>query len=148
MKKLSIFFVSAIMLFTMSLPAGAVQESYRHIDVIDTEFGPVEVESVLIIHQSKERSNTKSADAVQTYKYGGKVIAEVTLSATFGYDGKTAWVTSASGSRTTYDGWSYSGQSISKSGGTATLTATLSHSLHRSISVNVSLTCSPTGQIS
>lgn len=70
------------------------------------------------------------------------------MSVTFGYDGKTAWVISASGSHTTYDGWSYSGERITTSGGTANLSATLRHLLHKSVAVNLSLTCSPTGQIS
>lgn len=147
-RSVSIVLVFVMLLGTMILPSGAVENIYQKTDTIETEFGIVEVETVLTIHKSLARSNTKRADYTQTFKYSGKVIAEVTLSATFGYDGKTAWVTSASGSRTTYDGWSYSGQSISKSGRTATLTATLSHSLHRSIPVNISLTCSPTGQIS
>ena len=63
-------------------------------------------------------------------------------------DGKTAWVSNASSSHTTYSGWSYGSEKITKSGGTASLTGTLSHLLHRNIPVNISLTCSPTGQIS
>ena len=132
----------------MALPSSAIESTYSKTDTIETEFGLIEVETVLVVHESLTRSNTRSASYAQTFKYDGKTIAEVTLSATFGYDGKTSWVVSASGSHTTYDNWSYSGEKITKSGGTATLTATLSHSLHRSIAVNIPLTCSSTGQIS
>lgn len=147
-RKISAVLVFVLLLCIMVLPSGATQNTYRKIDVMNTEFGPVEVETALTIQESLARSNTKRASAAQTFKFSGKVIAEVTLSATFGYDGKTAWVVSASGSHTTYDGWKYGGEKITKSGGTATLTATLSKLTSSNIPVNISLTCSPTGEIS
>lgn len=106
------------------------QNFYQRINIINTAFGPIEVETVLTVHEFLARSNTKSANATQTFKLSGKAIADVTLSATFGYDGKTAWVTSASGSHTTYDGWSYSNEKITNSGGTASLSATLTKPLY------------------
>lgn len=129
------------------LPAHAVNSEPKG-EIIHTEFGDFEVETTTVIRNTLSRSNSVSVDRAKTIKNGGKVIAEVKLSATFGYDGKTAWVVSASGSHTTYDGWSYGGEIISRSGNTATLSATLSHLLHTSIPVNISLTCSPTGEIS
>lgn len=149
-KKKSIFVVLVLVLLqcAMAFPSGAVEDIYRRTDLIETEFGAVEVETVLTVHESLTRSNTKSANYAQTFKYSGQTIAEVTLFATFGYDGKTSWVTSASSSHTTYDGWSYTNEKISKSGGTASLSAKLSHNIHGSVAVNISLTCSPTGQIS
>lgn len=147
-RNISAVLVFILLLCTMALPAGAAQDTYRKIDVINTEFGPVEVETALTIQESFARSNTKRASTAQTFKFSGKVIAEVTLSATFGYDGKTAWVISASGSHTTYDGWQYGGEKITKSGGTAALTATLSKLTSSNVPVNISLTCSPTGEIS
>lgn len=129
------------------LPAYAVNSEQKS-EIIHTEFGDFEVETTTVIHNTLFRSNSVSVDRTKTVKQSGKVIAEVTLSATFGYDGKTAWVSSASGSHTTYDGWSYGNERITKSGGNAKLTATLSHSQYRNIAVNISLTCSPTGEIS
>lgn len=132
----------------MAFPSSATQQLYCTTDIIHTECGDIEVETVLTVNNTSARSNYKSINGAQTFKYSGEVIAEVTLSATFGYDGKTAWVISASGSHTTYDGWSYGNERITKSGGNAKLTATLSHSQYRNIAVNISLTCSPTGEIS
>lgn len=132
----------------MAFPSSATQQLYCTTDIIHTECGDIEVETVLTVNNMSARSNYKSINGTQTFKYSGAVIAEVTLSATFGYDGKTAWVISASGSHTTYDGWSYGGEKITKSGGTAALTATLSKLTSSNVPVNISLTCSPTGEIS
>lgn len=148
MKKIS-FLLSLILIMGLMLPpVHAAPDVYQETSVIHTEFGDIEIETTTIVHDSLFRSSSKSADQVASVKMNGKVIANVTLSATFGYDGKTAWVSSASGSHTTYDGWSYGSETISKSGGTATLSAKVSHLLYGSHSVNISLTCSPTGQIS
>jgi len=144
----SLALVFVLLFCSMTIPTGAVESVYQKNEIVETEFGLIEVETVLTVYNSLNRSNTKSADYTQTVKFSGNVVAEVTLSATFGYDGKTAWVSSASGSRTTYYGWTYGSEKITKSGGTAKLTATLSHVLHRSIPISASLTCSPTGQIS
>lgn len=147
-RNLSVALICILLLGSMVLPSAAAPAIYRYNEVIYTEMGPVEVETILTIHDSLTRSNTKKADVAQTVKYSGKVIAEVTLSATFGYDGKTSWVISASGAHTTYEGWSYGNESITTSGGTASLVAKLTHAVHGSRSVSISLTCSPTGQIS
>lgn len=148
MKKVfSTILVSALLICAMVLPSSAAQQTYPKIDTIYTGFGPVEIETTLVIYDSF-RSSNKSADLVREVKYSGKTIAKMTLSATFGYDGKTAWVISASGSHTTYDGWSYGSEKIAKSGGTATLSASLFRSSAGTIPVSVSLTCSPSGQIS
>ena len=138
----------ALFVCAMILPANAAQGTVLETETIQTDDGAVEVNRTVTVCSSIARSNTKSAHVVEEYKYNGKVVGEVTLSATFGYDGKTAWVISASGSHTTYDGWTYSNEKITKSGGTATLTATLAHSHNGNISVRTPLTCSPTGQIS
>lgn len=148
MKKLSFFLSLALLVGIMIPVVHAMSNTCWETDVIHTEFGDIEIETVTVIHNLTSRSGSKSVDKTQTIKSSGKIIAEVTLSATFGYDGKTAWVISASGSHTTYDSWSYSNEKITKSGGTASLSATLSHLLHTSIPVNISITCSPTGQIS
>ncbi len=148
MKKVfSTILISSLLICAMVFPTNAAQQIHPKIDTIYTEFGPVEIKSTLVVYDSF-RSNKKSADLTREVRYNGKTIAEVTLSATFGYDGKTAWVISASGSHTTYDGWSYNSEKISKSGGTATLTASLFKLSAGTIPISFSMTCSPTGQIS
>lgn len=148
MKKVYSWGLVFLLAVSMALLPAYAANSEQKSEIIHTEFGDFEVETTTVIHNTLFRSNSVSVDRAKTIKNSGKVIAEVTLSATFGYDGKTAWVISASGSHTTYDGWSYSNEKITKSGGTASLSATLSHLLHTSIPVNISITCSPTGQIS
>lgn len=138
----------ALLVSIMILPTQAVSNNTPDVEVIHTEFGDFEIVTTTIVYDSVARSSTKRADRIHEMKYSGTIVAKVTLSATFGYDGKTAWVISASGSNNTYDGWKYGSEKISKSGGTATLTATLTKLTSSNIPVNISLTCSPSGQIS
>lgn len=143
------FFLAIILTVGLLIPsAHAASNVYREMDVIQTEFGIFETEITTVIYDSLSRAGSKSADKRASIKRNGSVIAEVTLSATFGYDGKTAWVSSASSSHVTYDGWSYGSEIITKSGGTATLEAELYHLIFGSRPVSLSITCSPTGQIS
>lgn len=146
-KKFVCMAILLCLVFTMAVPAGAAPQVIQTMETVTTEYGDIEVETTIVVY-SDFRSSSKRAEATRTYKQGGKVIAEVTFSANFGYDGKTAWVISASGSHTTYDGWSYGGERITKSGGTATLTATVSKLEEYPISVNISITCTPSGSIS
>ena len=146
MKKIGAFLLTFALLAVTMIPSSlAAANNWQDTETVYSELGDVEI--ITTIHYAISRCGG-SANKTSTVKSDGKVIAEVTLSATFGYDGKTAWVSNASSSHTTYSGWSYGSEKITKSGGTASLTGTLSHLLHRNIPVNISLTCSPTGQIS
>lgn len=143
------FLLSRVLMAGLMIPSAyAAPDVYQETGVIHTELGDFEIESTTTIYDSILRGSGRRADRSISAKNNGKVIADVTLSVTFGYDGKTAWVSGTDSSHTTYDGWSYGSENISKSGGTATLTATLTHSVYRSIPISTSLTCSPTGQIS
>ncbi len=93
------------------------------------------------------RASTKTVAKTATCVYGGKTVAEITLTASFSYTGSSATCTSASISSTTYDGWTCSDKSASRSGNTATGTGKLKKGLLHT-TVNVSLTCSKTGAIS
>ncbi len=109
----------------------------------------ITVETVITVEDSLSRSSTKRASSTSTFKNKGEEIATVTLTATFGYDGSDAWVVSSSGSHTVEPGWSYSGERISDSGGTATLTATIKSTKGLGqFPVDISLTCSKNGDIS
>ena len=146
-KKISALMSVLLLACCVILPASAV-ETKQNVQVSYIDSGNIQVETVLIIHDSLMRAHSKGADLIQTYKSDGKVIAEVTLSATFGYDGEDAWVISADGSHVTYSGWSYGSERITESGDRARLTAKLSHSGDSSIPVSISLSCTPSGQIS
>ena len=112
----------------------------------------ITIETTLTIHQSLLRNNSKRAALESVYKDNGTIIATVTLDATFGYDGTTAWVVSASASHWVASGWSYESQSLSTTGSTARVTATLKKWLLfisiASVPVDISLKCSPNGTIS
>lgn len=147
MKKIS-FLLSLALLMGLMVPAAyAAPENRQETEIIHTESGDFEIETTTVIYDTMVRSSGKTVGRTQTVKYDGSVIAEVTLTATFGYDGTTAWVISANSSFSTYDRWVYGNENITRSGGTAALTAMLSHTSHRSIAVNISITCSPTGAI-
>ena len=81
------------------LPVQAVSNEQKS-EVIHTEFGDLEVETTTVIRNTLSRSSSVSVNRTKTIKNSGK----------------TAWVTSASGSHETYEGWSYSGEKITKSG--------------------------------
>lgn len=146
-KRFALATILFCLVFAMAVPAGATSQVVQKTETITTVYGDFEVEETLTVY-SDLRSSTKSASKTTTTKYSGKVISEVTLNATFGYDGQTSWVVSASGSHTTYDGWTYSGEKITKSGGTASLTATLSKTGYKSMTVSISITCTASGSIS
>ena len=138
-KKISALMGAFLLVSCAILPASAV-EMKQNVQVFYMDSGNIQVETVLIIHDSQMLAHSKSADIKRTYKSDGKVIAEVTLSATFGYDGEDAWVISADGS--------HGSEQISDSGNRARLTARLSHSGDSPIPVSLSLSCTPSGQIS
>lgn len=148
MKRISFLLSLALMTGLMVPSAYAAPDVYQETNVIQAEFGNFEIESTIRIYDSIFRSSGRRADKSISVKSNGEVIADITLSVTFGYDGKTVWISNSSSSHTTYNGWSYNNEDILESGGTATLTATLTHNVYRSIPISTSLTCSPTGQIS
>ena len=146
-RKLSALLIGAMMFCCAALPAQAYAAAAPEVEVVRTEHGDFTVETVLTVYPALSRAQTARADKVQTVKYGGEVIAEVTLSATFGYDGDEAWVEEAESDYETYDGWRYGSEEIEDSGGTVTLSAMLSHITEGRIPVDISMTCSPSGTI-
>ena len=146
-RKLSALLMCAAMFCCAALPAQAYAAAAPEVEVIRIEHGDFTVETVLTVYPALSRAQTARADKVQTFKYGGEVIAEVTLSATFGYDGDEAWVVEAEGDSVTYDGWRYGSEEIEDSGGTVTLSAQLTKAAERTLNVDISMTCSPSGTI-
>lgn len=118
--------------------------------VTDFENG-VTVETTLVIQGSNsllKATSTKSATKIDVYKYNGTEIATVSLTASFGYDGSSSWVNSSSVTKSVASGWTYSGESLTSTGGTAKVTATLTNLLTLSIAVDTSMSCTATGTIS
>lgn len=106
----------------------------------------ITVESVLLVEPSLTRSSSRSASLTSTFKNNGVQIAVITLNANFVYDGSTSRATYASYSKDISSGWTYTDHSLTRSGGTATLTATLKKFLIN-VPVDMHISCSPTGVI-
>ena len=139
----------AVLVLTMSFPVGATNTKImRETDIIYTESGNIEVETILTIHDSLFASGSKQATKEKTYKYDGNIIAEVALTATFRYTGNSVSVTDTDSSYDTYEGWSYRNESISTSGGTANLSASLTKLFDGTVPVSISIKCTADGTIS
>ena len=138
-RKMSILLAVGLIAGSLALPSyAATGEVVQEVQSIQTQYGEIQVETVL----------TKSAEKTSTYRYAGSVIAKVTLEATFGYDGDSAWVVSTDSSYTTSGGWNYQSERISESGNQAELTAKLTKLGAGTTYVDISLSCTPSGQIS
>lgn len=149
-KKILMLFALAMVMSIFTIPASAAEKANsEETEVIYVEgLGEVTVTTVTQVQEAGVRSSQRSASKAQEFKYMGQLIATVTLKATFGYDGSDAWVVSASGTKSISSGWSYSGQSIDKNGGSVSLTATLSNGISAKVPVEITMTCSPSGTIS
>lgn len=148
-KKLSVFLVLTLFVCMMMIPASAASPAVQlETEIIHTEDGDIEIETSSAIYRSLLRSSSSvKVEKTQTVKYNDEVIAIVTLTTTFSYNGTTARVTSTSSSHETYDGWTYKNEEITTSGGTAQLTAQLSKLFLRTLEITITATCSPTGDI-
>ena len=120
----------------------------RQQSVIHTEYGDIVVTTTLTVYDSAARASTKRANKKHSFTYQGENIATVTLFATFGYDGKSAWVEEASASHDTSGGWSYGSEKIDTDGSTAALSARLTKSSFAPVDFTLSMSCTPSGKIS
>lgn len=150
-RKITALLTAILLMGAVVLPTyAAAPEVRRETKVIQTEqYGEVVVETVLVVYDSPLRSSTRSAEKIEFYKADDTVIAIISLKTTFGYDNSYAWVVSAScPTKDTYEGWSYSGEKISKAGGTSSLSAKLTKFLHPYAPVDIKITCTADGSIS
>lgn len=148
-RRIFAFLIGALLLCTAVLPCAAAQPaSSVQQSVIHTEYGDIVVTTTLTVYDSAARASTKSADKIRTVTYQGQTVATVTLSATFGYDGKSAWVEEASASHDTSGGWSYGSEKIDTDGSTAALSARLTKSSFAPVDFTLSMSCTPSGKIS
>lgn len=148
-RKVSVLLATGLLVGLMAVPSYATSEEVvQETQVIYTQYGEIQVDITLEFQDLALYSTTRRAVKTATYHYDGNVIAEVTLDATFGYDGEDVWVEEADTSHTTYRGWSYGSERITESGGVARVTARLTHLLDSPVPVDVSITCTPSGTIS
>lgn len=153
MKKLITILTTLTLLFNLSIisnASGNVADSYpsnESVEVVDLGDG-ITIEYEITETPSIARASTKTATKTATCKKDGVKIAVVKLTATFSYTGSSATCTSASATYTTYNGWSASNKSTTRSGNTATTSAYLSKMIVNHATLTTSMSCSKTGVIS
>ncbi|MDD4850015.1 MAG: hypothetical protein PHO10_04880 [Gemmiger sp.] len=149
MKKIVSMFLSIILAFTVTSvglaeipqPNQSIQSQVTYQEALP---GDILVITTITTYTPLARTGTDGSIS-KKYTYGGKEIGWAYLSATFDYNGTVAYATSAGGDITGENGWSGSGKSTWCSGNTAYLTGTLSG--NNSVGVNLSLSCSPGGNL-
>lgn len=148
MKRFQSILICFLMLFSLAVPANAAETKTTlfHSETL-MENGILVIDELVAYPQT--RSSTQSYERSKTFKSGDTTIAIIAISGTFRYDGNTVSVVSKTVSRTdTYDGWNYSQNSFTSSGGTITLKGKLTKTLVPSISFTMTLSCDKDGNIS
>ena len=149
MKKLTALFICMLLLVGCITPCTAAETEKVISYTVETMENGVTVEETITMLQSAARSTTETYTKTKTYKHNGDLIAEITITATFQYDGSTVSVVSKSVSTCeTYEGWSFKQSSFTSSGGTVTLTGKLTKLILLNADVSISLTCDKNGNVS
>ncbi len=95
------------------------------------------------------RSSTKSYTRTKTLVDGDTTIAIIRISGEFSFDGTSVSVVSKSVIQAdTYDGWKYTQDSFTSSGGTITLNGKITKFLLISVPFTMTLSCDKDGNIS
>lgn len=144
-----------LVVFTIGIMlAPAAQATFTPGEITTTvmELGRgITVKSTVTICESISAYSTmasKTAKKTDIYERNGTEIATVIITASFGYDGTTSWVNSASVSKSVSSGWTYTNENLTTSGGTATVTALLKKTGIETVDVYTYISCSHNGDIS
>lgn len=150
MKKVSTLLLCILLICSLLVPAAAqdtVSAQTVSTQTIDLGDGWTVTEELIINDQA--RTASRAATKKQSFSKNGEAIADIAITGVFRYDGSTVSVSSKVVSqKDTYNGWSFTQNSFTSSGGTITLTGKLTKPLRVSGSVNIKLTCDKNGNIS
>lgn len=150
MKKVSTLLLCMLLICSLLVPAAAqdtVSAQTVSTQTIDLGDGWTVTEELIINDQA--RTASRAATKKQSFSKNGEAIADIAITGVFRYDGSTVSVSSKVVSqKDTYNGWSFTQNSFTSSGGTITLTGKLTKPLRVSGSVNMKLTCDKNGNIS
>ena len=115
MKKILAFVMASMIAALGAIPCYAADSNPESssVTVYQLENGITVERTILESDISTYATKQKRGTTKQTYRIGSDVIAVVSLTATFWYDGSDSGVVSTSSSHTTYDDWSYGDESIS-----------------------------------
>lgn len=148
MKKILSIIICIILFASMSIPTYAAEQT----EVIYCKETVLEDGTVIkdeIIVTTNARASQKTATRRATLSKDDVTIGVIAFKATFRYDGSTVSVVSKSVTQTdTYEGWNYSQNSFTSSGGTVTLDAKLTKLLVVDYPFILSLTCDKNGNLS
>lgn len=148
MKKLISLLLCPILIVMLIVPVCATTQ-YPVIATHETvlENGLTVIDQVIDI--SSSRASDKTYARTRTIKDGDTVVAIITISATFRYDGTTVSVVSKAVTQSdTYDGWEYVQNSFTSSGSTVTLDAKITKWFIFHTSFTMTLSCDKDGNIS
>ncbi len=164
MKRLLSFLLASALCVVCTVPSFAAENVTQQndktvISVSEKDLGNgFTMETVISIPKSSSKlhvnaiTQTRTANATNTVKRGGSRVGSITLTANFGYNGSSAWVNSMSAGHSVASGWSYENESTWSSGGTANMSASMVQKLGfitiAEVDPSISITCSPSGQIS
>lgn len=164
MKRLLSFLLASIMCICCAAPSFAAETVPQRngetvISVTKKDLGNgFTMKTVTSVINTSMKFRTNALSQTETYRrtsaveHDGNWVGSITLTANFGYNGSSAWVNSMSTSHSLASGWSYENESTWKSGGTANMSATMVLKLAfitiTQVDPSVSMTCSPSGQIS
>lgn len=150
MKKCSTLLLCMLLICSLLVPAAAQDTASAQTvstQTIDLGDGWTVTEELIINDQA--RTASRAATKKQSFSKNGEAIADIAITGVFRYDGSTVSVSSKVVSqKDTYNGWSFTQNSFTSSGGTITLTGKLTKPLRVSGSVNMKLTCDKNGNIS
>lgn len=144
---LSILLVAATILCLLPMQALAAEKEITYYP--DGSYTTTEI----IRLGSRASGSTSGSKVSNYYDSKGNLCWKATLTGSFTYTGSSATCTSAGISTTIYDStWSTGSKSSSKSGSTAKGTATMKQKVGgvavKSVTANLSLTCSANGKLS
>lgn len=148
MKRLILIVLSLILTVSMLPPAMAVErETVISRQETVLENGVVVVDT--LVESTSARALGKTAKRTKEVYNNNVLIARITMVASFQYDGTTVSVSSMGVTqKDTYEGWRYVENSLTASGGTATLDAKLTKLLVFNIPVTITITCDANGNLS
>lgn len=147
MKKIFTAICIFALIFSMATPVFADEhQTVILVQEIDLDDGVTATSKIMEL--SNLWATDKTYAHTMTLKREGVVIGEVTIMATFRYNGTTVSVVTKSVTQTdTYNGWNYKQNSFTSSNGTVTLDAKLTKLLIYNVPFTMSIVCDKDGNI-
>lgn len=143
-KRISALLCTLALALSLAAPAMAAEQPQgEYVDLGDGYYMIVTLEQLPMTRAGDTVTGQKSG----TVYYGSTPVGIATLTAKFDISGATAKATQANITGTGMNGWTYTSGYTSRSGNTATGTATFSGN-GTSKSITLTISCSPAGDLS